>query len=77
VPDIHDLQGAGKVLVGEVPDPLRAIAEHYLLPGSVPSALPSFCVEVGTKEFSGFDRPDVRWQLDPEWADLLNRWWFG
>ena len=31
VPDVDDLDGAGEVLFGEVPDPGGAVAEHDLL----------------------------------------------
>src|SRR5258706_515158 len=45
VEQIDDLNGAGKVFLGEVPDPFRAIADHYLLCGAAPAALPSFDIK--------------------------------
>src|SRR5205814_361596 len=40
---------------GDVPDPLGAGAQHHLLAGATPSALPSFGVETAAKQFRGFD----------------------
>ena len=38
VEDVDDLDGAGEVLVGEVPDPGGAVAEHDAPPGPVEAA---------------------------------------
>jgi hypothetical protein len=64
VPDVNDLDGAGKVLVGDIPDPFGAIAQHHPLFGPFPAAFPSFGVQAASKlltadsknsSFGGFD----------------------
>jgi hypothetical protein len=40
-----------------------ALARKHLLHGPIPTPLPSFCVETGTKQFGGFDCP--RCAVDP------------
>jgi hypothetical protein len=38
---IDDLNGAGEMFVGNVPDPFRSIADHDLLFHAAPAAFPS------------------------------------
>jgi hypothetical protein len=59
VPDIDDLYGASKMLIGDVPDPLGTVAQYNFLLGPVPTPLPSFSLEARAKKFGGFDCPGV------------------
>jgi len=42
---IDDLNRAGEVLIGNIPDPLRSIADDDLLFGAAPTALADFQIE--------------------------------
>lgn len=72
------LNGPDKMLVGDVPDPLGAIAEHNFLLSPAPAALPGFGVEAVAKEFGRFNgaRIDGR-GLIANGSGLLCRSWFG
>src|SRR5215813_5367655 len=56
---IDDLNSAGKVLRGEIPDPLGSIADDDLLPGSAPASFPSLEVQSSAKLLSGLDGSGV------------------
>jgi hypothetical protein len=49
VPDIDDLDRACKMLVGDIPDPLGAVAEHDFLFGPIPSPFEGFHIEPSAK----------------------------
>jgi hypothetical protein len=59
VKQIDDLNGAGKVLAGQVPDPFRAIAQNDLLGGAAPAAFPSLDIKPPTERLGTFDGADV------------------
>src|SRR5215471_15824196 len=50
VVEVHDLGGFGEVLIGEVPDPYRAVAEDHQL-ADVPGAAPV--------RFGGHEHPEL------------------
>src|SRR5450631_1070804 len=52
---IHDLNGAGKVLVGQIPDPDGSVAEDHFEFGPLPSSAPSFAIDAVAELFGGFD----------------------
>src|ERR1700732_5349728 len=52
---IHDLNGAGKVLVGQIPDPDGSIPEDYSDGGPLPTSAPSLRIDAETELFGGFD----------------------
>src|SRR5258707_5733206 len=56
---IDDLNRAGEVLIGNIPDPFRSIAYDDLLFGAVPTTLAAFQVEAQTKLLRRFKRPNV------------------
>src|SRR5258708_25445064 len=53
--EIDDLDRAGKVLLGQIPDPLGPIAHDDLLLCAAPAALPSFHIKPFAKLIGGFD----------------------
>src|SRR5882672_8792120 len=57
--EVDDLNGAGKVLRGEIPDPDSAVADHHLLVRPAPATPPGFGIESETEGFGGFDGGDV------------------
>src|SRR5271163_4522583 len=57
--EVDDLYGAGKVLIGEIPDPDRAVADHHFLLGPSPATPPGFGIESETEGFGGLDGGDV------------------
>ena len=57
--EIDDLHRAGKMLVGQIPDPLGSIAHDDFLFGAAPAALPGFHVEPLAKLFGGLDGAGV------------------
>src|SRR5438874_11287810 len=59
VPDIDNLDGTGKMLVGDIPDPLGAVAQHNLFLGPIPSSFEGFEIEASAKQFGSFDRPGI------------------
>jgi hypothetical protein len=56
---IDDLNGSGKVIFGDVPDPFCAIADDDLLFGTTPATLPGLDVEPFAKPLGGFNRTAV------------------
>src|SRR5271154_3357278 len=69
---VDDLDGARKVLVGEIPDPHRAVADHYFLVGSAPAAPPSFGVQPEAELFGGLDGGHIgSGPLVTHWAAVL------
>ena len=58
MPDIDDMKGAGKVSLGDIPDPIGAIAKNHLFVRSAPAALPGFGVEAPAKLLGLFDGSD-------------------
>src|ERR1035437_2433436 len=56
---IDDLNRAGEVLIGNIPDPFRSIADDDLLLGAVPTALAAFQIEARTKLLRRFNRTNV------------------
>src|ERR1035438_2623843 len=57
--EVDDLNGAWKVLIGEIPDPDRAVADHHLLLGPAPATPPGFGIESETEGFGGLDGGNV------------------
>jgi tetratricopeptide (TPR) repeat protein len=53
--EIDNLNRAGEMLLGEVPDPLGPVAHHHLCFGATPAAPPSFQIEPGAKVFGCLD----------------------
>ena len=53
---IDDLNRAGKVPVRIVPDPFGTVADHNLLYGAAPAAVPGFQIDPVTELAGGFDR---------------------
>src|ERR1039458_873965 len=60
VVEVDDLNGARKVLLGEIPDPHRAIADHYFLVGPTPAAPPSFVVQLEAELLGVLDGSNIR-----------------
>ncbi|HUI82408.1 MAG TPA: hypothetical protein VLY24_31005 [Bryobacteraceae bacterium] len=58
--EIDNLQGAGKMLPGKVPDPLRPVSHDDFLFRAAPAPLPGFHIELFAKLLGGFDGADVR-----------------
>ena len=59
VKEIDNLHRAGKMLLGQVPDPLGPVGyDNYFL-SAAPAAIPGFHIEPLTKLFSDFDSADV------------------
>src|ERR1039457_4298030 len=56
---IDDLNRAGEVLLGNIPDPFRSIADDDLLFGAVPTALAGFQIEAQPKLLRRFNRANV------------------
>src|ERR1700686_3674699 len=52
---IHDLNGAGKVLVGEIPDPDGPISQDHFDGGPLPTSAPSLRIDAEAELFGGFD----------------------
>src|SRR6266851_2143058 len=59
VPDVDDLDRASKMLVGDIPDPLGAVAQHHFLFGPIPSPFEGFGIESAAEQFGSFDRPGI------------------
>jgi hypothetical protein len=59
VEEVDNLDCAGKMLIGEIPDPDRAIGDDHFLFRPAPATPPSFGIDAQTKLFGGFDRGDV------------------
>src|SRR5664280_2688240 len=56
---IDDLNRAWEVLIGNMPDPFRSIADDDLLFGAAPTALAGFQIEAQTKLLRRFNRTTV------------------
>src|SRR5260370_3215712 len=52
---VHDLNGAGKVLVGQIPDPDGPVANNYFDRRPLPTSAPSLRIDAEAELFSGFD----------------------
>jgi hypothetical protein len=59
VKQIDDLNRAGEVLRGDIPDPFGSIADHDLLFGAASTALLSFQIDAFAKLFGGLNRADI------------------
>src|SRR5579859_296014 len=59
VPDVDDLDCTGKMLVGDIPDPLGAITQHHLLFSAIPTPFEGFGIKAATKQLGRFNRPSV------------------
>src|SRR6516225_12092570 len=59
VVEIDDLHRAGEVFVGEIPDPLRSVADDDLLFSAAPASLPGFHIKPFAKLLGGLDGTDV------------------
>src|SRR5271166_823393 len=57
--DVDDLNSAGEVIVGDVPDPFGAISDHDLLLRALPAAIPGFQIESRAELTRRFDGGDV------------------
>jgi len=56
---IDDLNSAGEVLIGIVPDPLGPISDHDLLLGAIPTAIPGFQINSTAKPAGAFDSAGI------------------
>ena len=56
---IDDLNRAGEVLIGNIPDPFRSIADDDFLFGAVPAALAGFQLEAQAELLRRFNRTNV------------------
>src|SRR5256885_9921625 len=52
---IDDLDGAGEVGLGKIPDPFRPIAHYDLFCSATPSAIPGLQVDAFAELFGGLD----------------------
>src|ERR1700675_4761310 len=52
---IDDLNGAGKVLVGQIPDPDGSVSEDHFELGPFPSSTPGFGINAEAELFGGFN----------------------
>src|ERR1035438_3423560 len=52
---IHDLDGAGKVLLSQIPDPNGSVADDHFEFGPLPSSAPGFAIDAVAELFGGFD----------------------
>src|SRR5512139_478194 len=52
---IHDLNGTGEVLVGQIPDPDCPICKDHFDRGPFPASAPSLRIEAKAELFGGFD----------------------
>src|SRR2546425_883849 len=52
---IYDLNGAGKVLVGQIPDPHRPVSDNHFHSGPLPASAPGLRVDAEAELFGGFD----------------------
>ena len=69
--EIDDLNRAGEVLIGNIPDPFGSIADDDLLFGAAPTALPGFQIEALAKLLRRFNRSQRRWSnRDRGWRSL-------
>ncbi len=69
VEEVDDLNGSGEMIVGEVPDPLCAIADDDFLFSAGPAAFPGFDIEPFAKLLGVLNGPSVggrRWVANGE-----------
>src|SRR5205085_6216208 len=59
VKKVHNRNGAGEILIGEVPDPFGPVADYDLLFGAAPTAFPGFQVNSFSKLLGSFDSAGV------------------
>src|ERR1022692_3631232 len=52
---IHDLNGAGEVLVSQIPDPDGPISQDHFGRGPLPASAPSLRIDAEAELFGGFD----------------------
>src|SRR5450756_1251446 len=52
---IHDLNGAGEVLVGQIPDPDGPISQDHSDRGPLPASAPSLRIDADAELFGDFD----------------------
>src|ERR1039457_1278787 len=52
---IHDLNGAGEVLVSQIPDPDGPISQDHFERGPLPASAPSLRIDAEAELFGGFD----------------------
>ena len=57
--DVDDLNSAGEVIAGKVPDPFGAVSDHDLLLSTLPAAIPGFQIESRSKLTCRFDGGDI------------------
>ena len=74
---IHDLNGAGKVLVGQIPDPDGSVSKDHFDRGPLPASAPGLGIDAEAELFGGFDGSyigggvrvaDGPALLDPRWS---------
>src|SRR6266849_523789 len=53
--EIHDLNGAGKMLIGQIPDPHRPVCDNHFHRGPLPASAPGFCIDAEAELFGSFD----------------------
>ena len=59
VQDVDDLNSAGEVIVGDIPDPVCAIPDDNLLLGALPAAIPGFQIDSRSELACRFDGGDI------------------
>ena len=59
VKKIDNLNCAGEMLIGNIPDPFRSIAHDDFLFGAAPAALPGFQIDALAELFRRFDGANV------------------
>ena len=57
--NVNDLNGTGEMLVGNVPDPERAVRQHHFDCCLAPASLPGFGIDAWTKLFRRLDGPHI------------------
>src|SRR5437016_10810405 len=53
--EIHDLNGAGQVRVGQIPNPDSPISDDHFEGGPFPASAPSLGIDAETELFGSFD----------------------
>src|SRR5580704_12710479 len=56
---VHDLNGAGKMLVGQVPDPNGPVGNDHFDGSPLPTSAPSLRINAEAELFGGLDGADV------------------